>query len=176
MKSAPTVVTVILVIFISSCVNHKQYLLYSEWDEDSNLHLDPDEFQSAYVHSGYFTKWSPDERPISYEHFYSIVYHAVDDDSNMTIVPDEFYRNLKSFVIGAFTENFRTWDDNHNQELSLAEFNRHIARTQIACQWDKDNDDGVTASEMAIGMFNRCDLDDSGRINKAEFDYWKYFR
>ena len=35
---------------------------------------------------------------------------------------------------------------------------------------DTDNDDAVTSDEVARGLFNRYDTDDSGVLTRAEFD------
>ncbi len=176
MKSFLQYAAILISLCCSACMNQKQYLKYSGWDKDDDRRLERAEFTQAYVNSGYFTKWSPDGGPISYEEFYQLMYNAVDDDSSRTIKPDEFYRQLESFALQGFTEHFRVWDNDRNGVLTEKEFNQKIAQTAFACQWDSNNDNVLSVAEMGTGMFYRCDLNDNGWIDPDEFDYWRYFR
>jgi len=169
-------IAISVVIWVSACTSQKQYHYYSTWDGDDNLKLGQQEFIEAYVSSGYFSKWSSGDTSISYHNFYSGIFQRVDEDSSITVLPDEFYRNLESFSLLLFDENFHAWDDNQNKELSDTEFSRHIAEAEIACQWDLDHNNLLSDVEVANGIFYRTDLNRSGWIDRDEFDYWLYFR
>ena len=60
--------------------------------------------------------------------------------------------------------------------IEFTEYEGALADTDFYSDWDTDLDDYLTEEELAMGVFNRWDTDNSGTLDMEEYgDFDSYY-
>lgn len=159
-------------LLMSGCSSTEKFS-YNTWDKDNNDRINKEEFAEVFK-THYSVEWKEgnNSETIDFDdaEFYRSSFAFWDSDDDNYIDPDEwdavndFYFNRYGF------DDFVAIDDDKNSRISYEEYVDEIAEYGLFEGWDQDSDDKVTQEELAEGVFNSYDFDDTGYLEKGEFN------
>ncbi|MBT1708404.1 hypothetical protein KK062_09225 [Fulvivirgaceae bacterium PWU5] len=172
----PRFSSAVAMLVVTSCAAPKSYTAFADWDASSNSAVERNEFVQGYTALNYFEKWSRDKSSITYDEMGRGVFMSLDGNNDGKLSNEEFTSQINLFYFGLFHDRFDGWDDDHNNSVSHAEFDKHVIASGFALTWDTDGDELISKREMAGGMFYVSDANSDGRVTERELDAWKESR
>lgn len=167
------IIILISILALFKCSSSENVISYEAWNADDDKSLNRTEFVNGYMQSGYFERWSDDQKDISYDKLYGAIFNALDTDEDDKISLVEFNSKIRYYYFGMFNGSFATWDNDIDASLNKEEFMKNITESRLGNYWDTTNDEEISERELAGAMFYLCDTDSDGEIERPEFDAWK---
>lgn len=162
--------TVIILLFQAGCGSTEKFT-YSTWDKNNDESLTTDEFAEVFK-KHYASEWiaGEDTLPFNSTEFLKASFALWNADGNDYIDRDEWeYVNDYYFNKYQF-EDFEQLDSDENNQVSYNEFSKHIKDNGLFDDWDMDGNSKISEDELAMGLFNAYDFDETGYLEKGEFN------
>lgn len=70
-------------------------------------------------------------------------------------------------------EGFERWDTDENQRLGRNEFETAVNTIDLFNEWDEDDNELLTVSEVGQGVFNIYDEDNDNMLDREDFAEWR---
>lgn len=96
-----------------------------------------------------------------------LLFLMVNTDEEFSLSEAEWTRFMTDF--NAKQQKWATWDEDNNGALNEAEFHKGIGSLNFFDDWDTDQDQKVSAEEMAAGVFDRWDYNRNGFLSADEY-------
>ena len=172
MRILSTSLMIAALIGFSGCSTTEKFS-YDTWNKDKSKPMTTDEFTNVFK-TYYVSDWKINETPtdIKYDNsdFYEAGFAFWDENDDGVIDRDE-WKSINSFFFQKYEfEDFEKIDDNENGELSLTEYREEIEDNGLFASWDVNDDNVLNEDELAQGVFHSYDFDDSGFLEKGEFN------
>lgn len=157
-------------IFFSSTAT-AQNSSFEDWDEDSDGLIERNEFTDIFV-DDYFQAWEPEnEAGLIEEGFFRESFAGLDSDNDNFLSDEEW-------IIGYnyFYEDYLVYDDmaavdsDDDGEIEYQEFYDALYETEYFTDIDLDEDNYISEYELANYVFENWDTNDSGLINRSEYN------
>lgn len=170
-------IKVIAILMLSSLMlsAQKQDTNFSDWDTDGNGLISRSEFINTF-RSYYEEDWNKrDDEHLDDEDFYHISYSMWDTDKDTLLSESEWIDGFEYYYEDYVADDFIVVDVDQDGMIEHDEFVDVLDDTDFFEAWDFDADEHLTALEIARGVFNNWDRDDSNFIDPEEFDDFDAF-
>ena len=134
---------------------------FEDWDINSDLKLDANEFLHSYVESDFFEKWAGRKSEISTT---KMISRLAEDGNKMTEALISS-RDLNSVASAQRDSVDQASGDKTNDALPA-----------IINEVDKNNDQSISREEWAQEMFRLADENNDGSLTPIEFYLWQVLR
>jgi Ca2+-binding EF-hand superfamily protein len=175
MKTMNMIVTLILGILMTAEGQEAENLQFGDWDKDGNGLISRSEFISVFrVH--YYEDWNNrNDEYLDDEDFYHISYAMWDTDEDSLISEDEYIDGFEYYYEDYVADDFIVIDVDDDGMIEHDEFVDVLDKSDFFESWDFDADEHLTELEIARGVFNNWDRDDSNFIDPKEYESFDSF-
>lgn len=146
--------------------------LFDEYDGDSNVLLDRDEFEDMDDKANIFGVFDVNEdRKLGEEEFYGVMFERWDTDDSGLVGPVEYLDGAIKWFPGDTEEleNFADIDANDDGLLSKGEFVANMDDVALFDQWDLDDDAEIAREELRSVLTQIWDVDSNKNISRDEW-------
>jgi Ca2+-binding EF-hand superfamily protein len=164
-------------IGLSGCATTDKFS-YDTWDKDDDGTMTTEEFTQVFK-TYYASEWKEGQQmeanQLSKEQFLKSSFNFWDANDDSNIAHDE-WEALNDFYFNKYGfEKFEKIDEDNNGQLSYLEYKDEIEDNGLFNGWDQNENSMVSESELAQGVFNAYDFDDTGYLEKGEFNTFASF-
>lgn len=163
-------VLTVLIVGVTSSLN-AQMTSFEDWDMDSDGLIERHEFTDKFVDE-YFDAWDPEnERGIIEEGFFRESFAGLDTDNDNMLSDEEWLIGYNYFY-----EDYLVYDDmaivdsDGDGVIEYVEYYDALYETEYFTDIDLDSDNYISEYELANFVFENWDINDSGLINRSEFN------
>jgi Ca2+-binding EF-hand superfamily protein len=162
-------VITISMVLMSSC-RKTENLKFEDWDKDHSSVIEKDEFRQVFT-KYYYKDWNKSEDPyLDDEDFYSSVYRIWDLDNDDYMSEEEWVRGYEYYYGDYVVLEYMDVDIDNDGFIDYDEYYGSLADTDFFMTWDANKDNYLDEEELANGVFEVWDRDDSGVIEKDEYE------
>ncbi len=148
---------------------------YSDWDNDGNLEVSDQEFQTGFAETGTYNAWDSDETVgLSEGEFATGVYSSWDTDNDLQLTEQEYMTGTQNWYGDEYNTAFSDWDTDTSGYIDTNEFGAGWDNT-LYSDYDTDSDALLTEDEFNTGVYSSADLDQNEVITVEEegwFEGW----
>ena len=160
--------TLLLLISVFACQRETE-LTFEDFDKNDDSRVDQEEFQDVFT-SNFYDDWNvTDDEYLDDEDFYTSVFRVWDVDDDELLNEEEWILgydyNYGDYVI----ENYQALDTDNDGYIEYVEYNNALADSDFFLSWDVNENENIEEEELAKGVFERWDLDNSGYLEKDEY-------
>lgn len=144
---------------------------YADWDNDGNLELTQEEFQTGFSGTGMFDAWDRDDDVgLSEGEFATGVYSDWDMDNDMQITEEEYTLGAERWYGPDYDTAFADYDLDSSGYIDTNEFG-DAWDSEYYTRWDADSDALLTEDEYTTGIYDTADVD-SNKVITVEEEGW----
>lgn len=161
-------VIVVALTFINAVLPDE--LTFEDFDKNSDELIARSEFVDAFTYH-YVDDWNTtDNDYLDDEDFYEVVYHVWDSDDDGRLTDEEWQVGYDNYFADYIVVEYDDIDVDVDGYIVYDEYYNVIDDTEFFADWDFDTDMQLSQNELARGVFNNWDVDDSGFISESEFN------
>lgn len=175
MKLRTVIFMMLISPFITVSAQEPVDLTYSDWDKDGNGLISRSEFIGVF-REHYYDDWNnKDNKYLDDEDFFHISFVMWDTDDDSLLSENEWIDGFEYYYEGYAANDFIIKDLDNDGMIEQDEFVDVLDDTDFFEAWDFDADQHLTELEIARGVFNNWDKDDSNFIDPKEYDGFDSF-
>lgn len=154
---------------VSLAAQNKQKVTFKEWDMNRDNMISRSEFFNEFTEK-YYGSWDMDDNNyLQNDEFYKKTYTFWDVDQDGVLDDTEWYRAFDYFFGDHVMIDFNAADFNDNGQVGYDEYFDMLENTDFYVSFDVNNDGVLKEFELARGIFNYWDLDNSRFIEYDEY-------
>ncbi len=164
----------ILLIIIGVLINSTalaQNTSFEDWDQDDDGLIERHEFVDKFVDE-YFQAWNPEnEHGILEEGFFQESFAGLDTDGDRLLSDEEWLIGYNYFFRDYLVyDDIVSVDSDGDGQVEYVEYFDSLYETSYFTDIDLDSDNYISEFELANYVFDNWDTNDSGLINRSEFN------
>lgn len=174
MKKYISVILSILFLLTIGC-NRTTNLSFSDFDINANNSIEKEEFTKVFTENFYDDWNNDDDEYLDDEDFYLSVYEIWDTNNDMLLSKDEWILGYDYYYGDFILTGYDAIDLDGDGFVDYNEYTGVLNDTDFYIQWDVDASEYLSEKELASGVFNIWDVDNSNALEIdefAEFDYY----
>lgn len=144
-------------------------LVFEDFDKNDNGLISRSEFVKAFTYH-YVDDWNTtDNAYLDDEDFYQVAYSIWDTDLDGKLSDEEWTVGYENYFDDYLVVNYEDIDVDADGYIVYKEYYDVIGDTDFFGYWDFDMDERLSQAELARGVFNFWDADNSGFIDLGEY-------
>jgi hypothetical protein len=168
MKKILNIFLSLLVLLTIAC-NRTTNLTFSDFDTNSNNSIEKEEFMEVFTNN-FYNDWNNDDNQyLDDEDFYLSVYDIWDTDNDMLLSKDEWFLGYDYYYGDFILTNYDAIDLDGDGLIDYNEYTGVLRDTEFYTQWDIDASEYLSEEELAAGVFNIWDIDNSNALELDEY-------
>lgn len=177
MKTLKYMSSLLLMVAISfiAC-DREENLTFNDFDQNNDGLIQKSEFVDVFT-ANYYDDWNlTDDEYLDDEDFHTTVYHMWDVDDDMMLTRDEWTGGYDYYYGNYVVVDYEEIDVDADGLISFDEYNDWAYDTHFYADWDYDADTFLSEEELAKGVFENWDVDNSQAIERDEYnDFDMYY-
>lgn len=166
-------VLIILSVIVSASCSRREDLSFNDWDKDNDNLINKTEFIDVFS-SNYYDDWDQNDNAyLDDEDFLTSTFRVWDEDENEYIEEEEWVVGFDYMYGDYIIDDYEAIDTDNDGYIEYLEYEAALAPSTFYFDWDFNSDGEVDAEELAMGIFDIWDKDNSQYIEPdeyAEFD------
>lgn len=145
-------------------------LTFDDFDKDGNALISRSEFVDVFTFN-YVDDWNTtDNDYLDDEDFFQVVYRVWDVDHDNKLTDQEWKLGYENYFRNYVVARFEDIDVDDDSYIMYSEYYDLLGDTDFYAAWDFDGDLQISQAELARGVFNNWDMDNSGFLDRGEFN------
>jgi len=165
-----------IIIFLTLGCNRTTDLTFFDFDKDGNNLISKQEFKDVFT-ANFYDDWNnDDDEYLDDEDFYLSVYEIWDIDEDRLLSEEEWLMGYDYYYGDYILTDYDAIDIDDDGFIEYEEYTGVLDDTDFYVQWDLDASEYLSEEELANGVFERWDVDNSGKLEMDEYnDFDMYY-
>lgn len=157
-----------ILLAITGC-NRETNLGFSDLDLNNDNEINKLEFTEVFT-DNFYQDWNKtDDEYLDDDEFHQVVYNVWDANDDRRLSEEEWTMGYDYYYGAHVIVDYDKIDLNKDNYLVMNEFENVLTGTNFFVEWDTDKNLQIDEKELAHGVFERWDIDNSGKLEPDEF-------
>ncbi len=163
------ILTLPLILLLSMACDREENLTFQDFDTDNDGFISQQEFEAVFT-ANYYDDWDrEDDDYLDDEDFYYGTYYMWDQDDDELLSEEEWIMGYDHYYGNYIFDDYEGIDVDGDGFIEYEEYSNVLGDTDYYLNWDADASEYLNEEELATGVFQIWDVDNSGLIEKDEY-------